>query len=113
MMRRSKHGKYIYVRPRTYGFSLRFSGNPPDATCFSVQVSSVGTWIKNAAASQGEFAMTNQQQGRDPNDKSTNIGQQHGNDKDKSGQSGQQQQSHPNQGQQGNPGSNKPGQQNR
>jgi len=55
--------------------------------------------------------MTNQQQGRDPNDKSTNIGQQHGNDK--SGQSGQQQQSHPGQGQQGNTGSNKPGQQNR
>jgi hypothetical protein len=58
--------------------------------------------------------MTNQQQGRDPNDKSTNIGQQHGNDKSgQSGQSGQQQQSHPGQGQQGNTGSNKPGQQNR
>ena len=53
--------------------------------------------------------MTNQQ-GRDPNDKSVNTGQQH----DKGGQgthSGQQQQSNPGQGQQGNTGSNKPGQQ--
>ena len=49
---------------------------------------------------------------RDFNDKSTNVGQQHGNmPNDKSGQSGQQQQSQGGQGQQGNVGSGKSGQQ--
>jgi hypothetical protein len=74
--------------------------------------------MRDAAAFTGEFGMTNQQQGRDPNDKSTNVGQQQrgnmpNNPSDKGGQSGQHQQSHTGQGQQGQgqQGSGKGGQQ--